>query len=416
MAKIAIIQSLQRRSFAWLWSGQSISALGDSLYRITLAWWVLQVTGSATIMGIVLLCSFAPMLLLLVVGGVTVDRLPRLQVMLLSDLLRGGIVAAIAILGFSQRLEVWHIYIASILFGIVDAFFQPAYAAALPELVPSEMLPSANSLTVLSRQTFSVVGPSIGAVVIAFGSVFWGFAFDSVSFFISALCIIFAFNNLLANPVPLKKAETEVAKPASTTMLEDFRAGIGLVLGTPWIWITILVSALANITQSSPFSVSLPFLVSGPLHQNVGTLGIIYSTYFFGSVIGALVMGSRSKISRRGFLAYALVLLSGLMSLSLGLPFPLIVLLATVLLRGFAFTAFELIWTNMLQEFVPHDALGRVASIDYLGSFALLPIGYVVAGSLTDQVGPQLVFVVGGSITVIVALLGFVHPAVRRVD
>jgi MFS family permease len=129
-----------------------------------------------------------------------------------------------------------------------------------------------------------------------------------------------------------------------------------------------------------------------------------------------LVMGHRSKIRRRGFSAYALVLLSGLMSLSLGLPLPLAFLLGTVFLRGFAFTAFELIWTNMMQEFVPREALGRVASIDYLGSFALLPLGYIVAGSLTDRVGPQLVFLIGGTITVVVALLGYAHRAVRRVD
>lgn len=411
MNKIAIIQSLRQRSFAWLWSGQSISALGDSLYRVALAWWVLQRTGSATIMGIVLLCSFVPMLLLLLVGGVTVDRLSRLHVMFLSDFLRGSIVTVVAILGFSQHLEIWHVYIASALFGIVDAFFQPAYAAAIPEIVSNDALPSANSLTVLSRQIFSVIGPSIGAGIIAFGSVFSAFVFDGATFFISALCIVLAFRH-----IPASEAPTKTDEKAKSTMLDDFREGIGLVLGTSWIWITILISALANITQSAPFSVSLPFLVRDSLHQGVGVLGIIYSTYFFGSVAGVLIMGRRPRIRRRGLSAYTFVLLSGLMSLSLGLPLPLAIILITVFLRGLAFTAFELIWTNMMQEFVPHEALGRVASIDYLGSFALLPLGYIVAGSLTDIVGSQLVFLIGGSITVTVALLGFAHPTVRHID
>src|SRR5437763_4098374 len=119
---MALFASLKHRPFALLWSGQTISRLGDSLYRIALAWWVLQKTGSAVAMGTVLICAFTPMLLFLLLGGVAVDRLPRLRLMLASDLLRGGIVAAVALLAFADRLELWHIYLASLVFGFVDAF------------------------------------------------------------------------------------------------------------------------------------------------------------------------------------------------------------------------------------------------------------------------------------------------------
>jgi MFS family permease len=79
--------ALSNRSFALLWSGQTLSRLGDSLFTIALAWWVLQKTGSATAMGIVLICSTLPMLLLLLFGGVAVDRFPRLHLMLASLLI-----------------------------------------------------------------------------------------------------------------------------------------------------------------------------------------------------------------------------------------------------------------------------------------------------------------------------------------
>src|SRR2546423_7205713 len=108
---MTLFKSLTIRSFALLWSGQQLSALGDSLYRVALAWWVLEKTGSATAMGTVLICSMTPMLIFLLLGGIAVDRFPRLRLMISSDLLRGIVVGAVAALAFAQLLEVWHIYV-----------------------------------------------------------------------------------------------------------------------------------------------------------------------------------------------------------------------------------------------------------------------------------------------------------------
>ena len=126
--------------------------LGDSLFTIALAWWVLQKTGSATAMGIVLICSTVPMLLLLLFGGVAVDRLPRVYLMLVSDLSCGCVVVLIAYLSFQHQLELWQIFVMSAFFGVVEAFFSPAYTALIPDLVPAEFLASANSLRSISTQ------------------------------------------------------------------------------------------------------------------------------------------------------------------------------------------------------------------------------------------------------------------------
>src|SRR5262245_49614494 len=135
---MTMIMSLRHRSFALLWSGQTISRLCDNLYRVAVAWWVLEKTGSATAMSTVLVFSFTPMLLFLLIGGVAVDRYPRLRVMIASDLLRGLVTLVVAALAFGHSLEIWHIYAASIVFGFVSSFFEPAYAATIPEIMPRE--------------------------------------------------------------------------------------------------------------------------------------------------------------------------------------------------------------------------------------------------------------------------------------
>ena len=155
---MTVFRAFSHRSFALLWSGQIISRLGDSLFTIALACWVLQKTGSATAMSIVLICTTIPMLLLILFGGVAVDRFPRVRLMLVSDLLCGCLVVLIAYLSFQQRLELWQIFIMSALFGVMQAFFSPAYTALIPDLVPTELLPSANSLKSISMQVAQFIG------------------------------------------------------------------------------------------------------------------------------------------------------------------------------------------------------------------------------------------------------------------
>src|SRR4029453_18500975 len=158
-----LFRSLTHRPFALLWSGQTISRFGDSLYQVALAWWVLRETGSAAAMGTVFIVSFLPMVLFLLAGGVVVDRLRRVRVMLVSDVARAALVALVAILAARQELSLWHIYAANLAFGLVNAFFQPAYAAVVPQLTPRELLPSANALTDLSAQFAGIAGPILGA-------------------------------------------------------------------------------------------------------------------------------------------------------------------------------------------------------------------------------------------------------------
>ena len=115
--------ALGQRNFTLLWTGQTISRLGDYLYEIALAWWVLQKTGSPLAVAGVLVFTLTPMLVFLLIGGVAGDRFSRPPADDLLDLARGVIVGLVAILAYSDRLEVWQIYLASLLFGLVDAFF-----------------------------------------------------------------------------------------------------------------------------------------------------------------------------------------------------------------------------------------------------------------------------------------------------
>ncbi|HNP88003.1 MAG TPA: MFS transporter [Kouleothrix sp.] len=402
-----LFSSLRHRSFALLWGGQTISSLGDSLYRVALAWWVLEKTGSATAMGTVLIFSMVPMLIFLLIGGVAVDRLPRVRLMLGSDLLRFLVSGAVAAMAFANVLEVWHIYIASVVFGFVDAFFQPAYVATVPDITPREALNSANALTSLSRQLTGTVGPAIGAAIVALGGTPLAFALDAGSFLLSALFLL---------PIPPVAAPRAAVPATEHNLLRELREGLQAVLAKPWLWVTITLAALGNVTSGGPLAVSLPFLIKNTLHGSVELLGLSGSMISLGQVLGSVWLGRIPRLHRRGLIAYGGLLASGLAVLLYVLPGGVIGIALGALIFGASLAAFGLIWTTTLQEMVPGELLGRVSSIDYLGSFVLIPIGYALAGWATDWFGAPLVFIIGGVGTMVMALLGLAHPAIRGLD
>ncbi len=416
-----LFKSLTHRPFALLLGGQTTSRLGDSLFRITLAWWVLEKTGSATAMGTVLIFSSVPMLIFLLIGGVATDRFPRLRIMLLSDVFNGIVVALITGMAFFGWLEVWHIYIASVFFGLVSAFFHPAYTATVPEITPRELLPSANSLTSLFQRGTSIIGPAIGASIVAFGGTPLAFGLDALSFGISAVCILLILRSnpeLNVAPKTLLPVDGEAAAPASRGLrqaFKDLREGYMAVIASPWLWITIVIFGFVNATNS-PMSVSLPFLIKNNLHADVGVLGLFTSMSAIGFVVGAIGLGSFKKLHHRGLLAYVATLLSGAAIAVFGLTVSIPILAGAAFLEGFFISIFGLIWTNSLQELVSRELLGRVSSIDALGSFVLLPIGYGICGWATDLIGAPLVFLIGGGLTAILALLGLTSRSVRSLD
>jgi DHA3 family tetracycline resistance protein-like MFS transporter len=406
----SLLNSLKFRPFALLWSGQTISRLGDSLYRIALSWWVLEKTGSAAAMGTVLIFSFTPMILFLLIGGIAADRFPRLKLMLVSDIVRGVLVLLVAYLAYSNHLEIWHIYGLSLAFGFADAFFQPAYIAVVPELTPNNLLPGANALTSLSSQLSGIVGPAIGAFIVKAGGTSLAFALNGVSFFIAAVCLI---------PLILRTIQAD-SRPKTTQLRRnvwaDLHEGWKAVIVSPWLWISILVAAFANMMLSGPMAITVPFFVKEYLHADVDTLGLLLSMFSIGSVAGAVVISRFKHYRRRGLLVYIPWLTAGLV-VSIAGFFPTAIVAGTVMfLAGAGFSIGGLIWLNVLQELVPGELLGRVSSMDALGSFVLIPVGYALCGWLTDLVGPPLVMIISGLSAAFVTSLGLLHPSVRSLD
>lgn len=377
-----IIEPLGHRDFRLLWTGQTVSRLGNFIYLVALPFQILALGGSPLQLGLSAAISTGTMLVFLLAGGAIVDRLPRRVVILASDFASGVVVSAIAVLGLAGALQVEHLYVASAFFGMTSAFFMPAMTAILPELVPVEVLQSGNALNGLSRQAARVGGPVVGGLIVAAAGPPVAFAIDAVTFFVSFVAL------WLARP-PRREP------PAPAPFLKQVREGISFTFSLPWLWITIAIFAIVNLTFSGPLTVALPLLVRDVLHGDAGLFGAIGTAVGVGEICGTFLSG-QFPVRRTGVVMYAWAILSGVALAAIGLVPTLPDIYVFAFAQGLSLVGFQVLWDTSLQRHVPRDILGRVSSVDAFGSILLLPVGPLIFAALVERFGPAPTFVFGG--------------------
>ena len=417
-------QALRYPSFALLWAGQVVSELGDGAFDVALAWKILLLTGSATAMGLIMTAETLPRVLFFLLGGVAADRFPRRMILLVSDIGRAAVVFLIALLAGLNILQLWHLIVLALFFGVVKGFFRPAFRSISPQLVEKETLQSANSLITLTEQLGLLLGPLIGSLLIVTTGVTGAFTFNALTFVCSAVCFLL----LRLNPsIELARKEKALAKRADGTekkgvsgVFTNIAEGFRYVGSIRWLWVSILVASVGNICFLGPLVVVLPKLVTTVYKSNVVLLGAVNTAGGLGTIVGLLLTGQFMQRGRRGLFAYLAMLLSSLALISFGLPLPAPfgqygLILADALV-GLGVGAFGVVWMTVIQEMVPGDKLGRVVSIDMVGSYCLMPIGYALAGVLADSIGPAWIYIAAGLINCLLAALALLVRDIRKME
>jgi MFS family permease len=377
-----VLEPLRHRDFRLLWTGQTVSRLGNFIYGVALPFQILALGGSPLQLGVTAAISTGTMLVFVLAGGAIVDRLPRRVVILASDFTSGTVVSAVAVLGLAGALRVEHLYVAAAFFGMTSAFFMPAMTAIVPELVPAEVLQSGNALDGLSRQAARVSGPVVGGLIVAAAGAPVAFAIDALTFFVSFVAL------WLARP-PRREP------PAPAPLLKQVREGISFTFSLPWLWITIAIFAVVNLTFSGPLTVALPLLVRDVLHGDARLFGVIGTAVGAGEICGTLLSG-QFPVRRTGIVMYAWAILSGVALAAIGLVATLPDIYVFAFAQGLSLVGFQILWDTSLQRHVPREILGRVSSVDAFGSILLLPLGPLIFAALVERFGPAATFVLGG--------------------
>jgi DHA3 family tetracycline resistance protein-like MFS transporter len=382
-----------------------VSLLGDGVFLVAMAWQVYSLSDAPTALSLVGAAMAVPTIALLLFGGVVSDRVDRRRAMLAADLTRGLAVAVLAALSLGGALQLWHMVAIVGLYGAGTAFFNPAFDAVVPELLPPQALAAANALDQLVRPLAQrLAGPALGGVLVAAAGPGAAFALDAASFAVSAAALL--------SMRPLRRAEP--AAPASLTA--ELRAGLAYVARRSWLWVTLAAAAVALLAFMGPAEVLLPYLVKDSLHGSAAQLGLVLAAGGVGSAGCALLL-ARGGLPRHDItFMYVAWTLGTLAVAGYGLSTAVWqLMLASLAFNGLE-TAGTIVWATAKQRHVPAALLGRVSSLDWMISTGLLPLSYALTGPVSAAIGVRQTLIGAGLLGALVTFAALYAPGVRAVE
>jgi len=380
-------------SFRKLWVATTLSLFGDFFNYIAMAWLVLQLTGSSLALGSVLVVQALPRAVLMVVGGALADRLSPRLTMLGSMGLRAVVVAPLAALVLTGRVQMWEIYAVAAVFGIVDAFFMPARGSILPNVVADHELEPGNAVLNVTGQASVILGPVLGGLIVAVLGIGWAFAGDATCFVIGFLFILW---------LPTAARAATGAKHPDGGLGGQIAAGIRYAWAEMGIRVTLIVIAVVDFAANGALGVGLPTLVHGRFGAGAEGLGILLGAWGVGATAGALGAGFVPPPKRFGWLIVFICAWLGVGFVGVGLVPSLV---PAALLMGFTGVGTGVTNTyavSWLQRRTDPAMQGRVMSLVMLASMGLTPIAYAASGVIAE-VNPTLLFLVAGGMILLCA-------------
>ncbi|HKG43813.1 MAG TPA: MFS transporter [Gaiellaceae bacterium] len=390
---------LAGREFRLLFTGQLVSLLGTAVAPIALAFAVLDLTHSATDLGLVLAAGWIPQLLLVLFGGVFADRLPRHLVMVGSNLLSAGAQGAIALLLLTHHAQLWHLIALQVVRGIATSFFFPASQGLVPETVPTAQLQQANALLGLTRNVTSILGYALGGVLVALAGPGWALAFDAATYAASAV--------VLAG-MRLRRSE----RLAAGEILHDLAEGWSEFASRTWLWSIVVAAGFGNMAAVGSSMVLGPLVAKESL-DGASSWAAILACEGAGFLVGGIVLLRWRP--QRPLLAGECALLVWALPLALLASVPSTPLIAAAFfLSGMALELFNVAWSTALQQHVPLDKLSRVSAYDALGSFVFIPLGLTIVGPVAEVLGVSETLWLGAAICVTATLAALSVRDVRE--
>ncbi|MEA2273217.1 MAG: hypothetical protein QOI98_1925 [Solirubrobacteraceae bacterium] len=367
---------------------------------VVLALYVNQI-GTPTDVGIVLAAHTIPFVGLLLIGGVWADRLPRHRVMVVTDLARGGLHAALAILIVTHTAEVWQVAVIEAAFGAANAFFRPAYTGLVPQTVPEDQLQEANALSLMTFNIASFLGPALATTLVLTAGAAIAFAVDAATFVASAALL-------------LRVRPRERGSPAErASMAAELAEGWNEVRSRPWVGLIISAFSLGLLVAFAPFQALGP-QIADDAYGEAAVFGVVSAMWGAGAILGSLV-ALRWRPDRPLLAGMLVVLPWGLnyMAFAAGLPLP--ALAPFSLASGMGISLFAIWWETALAANIPPQALSRVSSFDWMGSLALTPVGFLLAGPVAGALGARETLVAGAALATAVNVAVLASPSVRGV-
>jgi MFS family permease len=393
--RIAVLRPLQVRDFAFLWTGMTISMIGDGIYYVAIAWQVLSIENRPGALALVGVAWSLPQVLLVLASGALSDRIERRHLMIAGDAIRFLAIGTIGILSLADALTIPLVLVLVAVYGSGMAVFQPAFTSITPTIVPADMLVQANSLAQLMRPfSMFLVGPVVGGLLIDWAGPGAAFLADAATFAFSALMILL-----------MRTRRTPRDPDEAGSFLEDVLEGLRYVRRARWLLIAMVGATVSLFAVWGPWETLVPVVVRNDLGGPGRALGLVFGAGGLGAVVTAAIFGQRGSLPRRPitamYVAWA-VGMFGTAGFGVVTSVPQAMVVAFVTEGSIAFLV--VLWVTLVQRLVPDRLLGRVFALDWMISTGGVPLSFAATGPVAEAIGHDATLIwaglLGGSVTI----------------
>jgi MFS family permease len=388
-SRIAV--ALTHRNFRLLWFGALTSSIGTWMQKVAQAWLIVTMTGSSSAfyLGLDSFAGEVPILLFTLIGGVVADRRDRRHMMLTSNLIQMIVAIVLAVLVYTEAIQIWMVLTLSFIAGCAQAFGGPAYQSLIPTLVGKEHLPNAVALNSIQFNLARVIGPIVAGVALATFGMVACFGLNSISF-LFVIAAILSLRNIHVPPA------------ATTNMLEQMKDGLRYVRNSRNLMAVTLLGFIGAFL-GLPLLTFLPVITKDVFQQDVAFYSRLMTFSGAGAVTGALIVAYIGKHRHIGklwliFLAlFGTAMVAFSFSRTPALSAGILFIAGALLVMCFSLT------TSLAQLLAPPELRGRVVSIYMVAFRGGSPLGGLASGWLVTQVGsaPTVLMVNGIALTIV---------------
>lgn len=389
------------KNYWLLWQGQFVSVFGDAIYDIALSFFVLEITGSTAVMGIIMAFVTIPRVIIGPLAGVVVDNYSRKKLIILADVIRGMSVLIVAYAASKGCLEIWMLMGVAIIFGICTSIFNPAIEAVFPDIVLPENMIKTNSIYQMGTIGATVLGQSFGGTLYMMLGAPIIFLLNGISYLFSAVTEGFI-------KIPRAKGKEE-----KVTLFDDFKEGIKFILSKEGLVRTIASSFFINFLFGMIRVLIIPWFTNSS-HLGMSKYGVLNAAQSIGLVVGMIILSRINIKTQDKYNVYVSSLLLFVVTIGLAALLNEYIL---VLIFFFLAFVFQIIFNTILNTTImirtPVEKRGKISATKTTLCMAISPVGNFIGGVLCEFYEARLLIIGNTIVALVIIMLVVKNPTVK---
>jgi MFS family permease len=402
------LRPFAHREYRVLIAALAISIFGSGMWAVAMVYQVIHLGGGPLELSLVAAAGSLGLVSFVLAGGIAADRIPQRLLIIAVEGANLAVIAAVSGLALLGLLQLWHLAVGSFVLGVGAAFFFPAYSAILPRILPAEDLLAANGMEGTMRPILQqAAGPAVAGIVVAALSPTHAVTGVAVCHLLAFIILNFLGRHTLDARQPAESAVEGggSARRGRTSFFHDLREGVSYTARTPWLLWTLVWACISVLFLIGPIEVLLPFVVRDQLAGDSRVFGFLLAIMGTGSALASLATASL-KLPRRYLTVMMVSWGTGSLPLAaVGIMDSFWLVALALFIFGATGSVGMVIWGTLLQRRVPPHLLGRVSSLDFFVSLALMPVSMALAGPAAEVLPVWLIFLVAGTVCPVMAVV-----------